>query len=108
MHSSRRRCDPARSAVPYLVYSKCAYEKKQRDSLSDFKENNGFQRIDLPRYYVPLTRIGARAYRHGLDLSVFSTMFPNPLSLSYARCGMLGITASANLLQKPPKKLPLE
>lgn len=45
--------------IPYLFYSHFAYGKKQRDSLSDFKEHNGFQRIDLPRYYVPLTRWGA-------------------------------------------------
>jgi hypothetical protein len=48
------------------VYSNFAYGKKQRDSLSDFKERNGFQRIDLPRYYVPFTHIGWAALRMGL------------------------------------------
>ena len=48
----------AERGIPYLVYSKFAYGKKQRSSLSDFKERNGFQRIDVPRYYVPLTRTG--------------------------------------------------
>jgi hypothetical protein len=52
--------------ISYLVYSNFAYGKKQRDSLSDFKEHNGFQRINVPRYYVPLTRIGAAAFRLGL------------------------------------------
>src|SRR5262249_33711570 len=52
--------------LPYLVYSNFAYGKKQRDTLSDFKESNGFQRIDLPRYYVPLTPWGNLAYRLGL------------------------------------------
>jgi len=52
--------------IPYLVYSNFAYGKKQRDSLSDFKKNNGFQRIDVPRYFVPMTRIGALAFRMGM------------------------------------------
>lgn len=60
----------AERQIPYLVYSKFAYGNKQRDSLSDFKERNGFQRIDIPRYYVPMTRIGDLAFRmrmhHGL------------------------------------------
>lgn len=55
--------------LPYLVYSNFAYGRKQRDSLSDFKENNGFQRIDLPRYYVSLTRLGHFAFRLGLHHS---------------------------------------
>jgi hypothetical protein len=56
----------AERGIPYLVYSNFAYGKKQRDSLSDFKERNGFKRIDLPRYYVPLTPLGRIAFRLGL------------------------------------------
>ncbi len=56
----------ANRGIPYLVYSNFAYGKKQRDSLSDFKERNGFQRIEIPRYYVPLTLIGSLALRSGL------------------------------------------
>jgi hypothetical protein len=52
--------------IPYLVYSRFAYGKKQRDSLTDFKESNGFRRVDVPRYYVPLTRVGGLAFRLGL------------------------------------------
>lgn len=55
--------------IPYLVYSKFAYGKKQQDSLSNFKESNGFQRINLPRYYIPLTPIGHIALRLGLHHS---------------------------------------
>lgn len=52
--------------VSYLVYSNFAYGKKERSSLSDFKERNGFERINLPRYYVPLTSVGLAAFRMGL------------------------------------------
>jgi hypothetical protein len=56
----------AERGIPYLVYSSFAYGKKQQDSLSDFKRYNGFRKIDLPRYYVPLTPIGRAAVRLGL------------------------------------------
>ncbi len=56
----------AERGIPYLVYSKFAYGKKRQDSLSDFKKSNGFQRIDVPRYYLPLTSIGHIALRLGL------------------------------------------
>jgi hypothetical protein len=52
--------------IPHLVYEHFAYGKKQRDSLSHFKEVNGFQRVNIPRYYVPLNGIGHAAFRLGL------------------------------------------
>lgn len=64
--------------IPYLVYSNFAYGKKQRDSLSEFKESNGFRRIDLPRYYVPLTGIGRLAFSLGLHHS-FMDHVPEPV-----------------------------
>jgi hypothetical protein len=50
--------------VPFLVYEHFSYGQKKEDSLSHFKEVNGFQRVDLPRYYVPLTEFGKFALRH--------------------------------------------
>lgn len=64
--------------IPYIVYSNFAYGNKQRDSLSDFKENNGFKRIDLPRYYVPLTAKGRIAFRLGLHRSLMERI-PEPV-----------------------------
>jgi hypothetical protein len=52
--------------ISYLVYEHFSYGKKQDDSLSHFKEVNGFERMNLPRYYVPLTPIGKIAFRLGL------------------------------------------
>jgi hypothetical protein len=46
---------------PYLVY---AYWLG--DSLGDFKRSNGFQKFDLPRYFVPLTSRGKLALKVGL------------------------------------------
>lgn len=64
--------------IPNLVYSNFAYGNKQSDSLSDFKERNGFQRIDIPRYYVPITPIGALAFRLGLHHKLIERL-PEPL-----------------------------
>jgi hypothetical protein len=64
--------------ISYLVYENFTYGKKQGDSLSQFKEVNGFQRIDLPRYYVPMTLIGRVALRLGLHHR-FVDLFPEPL-----------------------------
>lgn len=55
----------AENRIPFLVYSNFAYGNKQRDSVSDFKERNGFLRVEIPRYYVSLTRFGALAFRFG-------------------------------------------
>jgi hypothetical protein len=56
----------AQRKISYLVYSRFAYGKKRKSSLTDFKERNGFQQIDLPRYFVPLTLTGSVALRLGL------------------------------------------
>jgi hypothetical protein len=53
------RC--AEKGLPYLVY---AYWLD--DSLGDFKRSNGFQKFDLPRYFVPLTAKGKLALKLGL------------------------------------------
>lgn len=64
--------------IPFLVYENFAYGKKQEDSLSHFKEVNGFSRVDLPRYYIPLTPTGRLALRLGLHHR-FIDHFPEPL-----------------------------
>jgi hypothetical protein len=52
--------------VEYLLYEQFDYGKKRGDSLTRFKQNNGFLRMDIPRYYVPLTTKGSIALRLGL------------------------------------------
>ena len=68
----------AERGIPYLVYCSFAYGKKQRDSLSAFKERNGFHRIDVPRYYVPLSVTGQVALRLGLHKR-FVDRIPEPI-----------------------------
>jgi hypothetical protein len=56
----------AERRISYLVYQRFSYGKKQTDGIMKFKQVNGFQRFDLPRYYVPLTYVGRAALRVGL------------------------------------------
>ena len=65
--------------IPYLVYSNFAYGKKQRDTITEFKERNGFQRIDVPRYYVPITSLGKMALSMGLHRNMKERV-PEPLA----------------------------
>ena len=64
--------------ISYLVYSNFAYGKKERDTLSDFKERNAFQKMDLPRYYVPLSSMGRVGFRLGLHKKLTDHL-PEPL-----------------------------
>ena len=68
----------ANRGISYLVYDHFSYGRKKEDSLSQFKEANGFQRIDLPRYYVALSPIGRVVFRSGLHHRLVE-YFPEPL-----------------------------
>ena len=71
-----RKC--AEQKVPYLIYENFNYGNKA-DSLSHFKEVNGFERVDTPRYYVPLTPIGRLALRLGLHHRIVDRI-PEPVA----------------------------
>jgi hypothetical protein len=45
----------AQKRVGWFVYGNYFYGNKKDDSLAEFKRRNGFERIEFPRYYVPLT-----------------------------------------------------
>lgn len=68
--------------ISHLVYANFAYGKKVNSSLSDFKERNGFARVDVPRYYVPLTGLGWSAFRLGLHRR-FVDRLPGSLVVKY-------------------------
>jgi hypothetical protein len=52
--------------IKYLIYGEHTYGKKDESSLIDFKENNGFRKMELPRYYVPMTPKGHLALKFGI------------------------------------------
>lgn len=56
--------------VRYLIYGNYIYGGNTKSELIEFKRRNGFEKILVPRYYVPLNRKGELALRlklhHGL------------------------------------------
>jgi len=68
----------AQRKIRYLVYSQFAYGNKTRSGLADFKERNGMRKMDVPRYYLPLTTTGKIALRLGLHKPLKSGL-PAPL-----------------------------
>ena len=65
--------------IQYLLYQNFTYGRKKPDSLTNFKEVNGFQRIDVPRYYIPLTTVGWLALRLRLHHKLVDRL-PEPLT----------------------------
>jgi hypothetical protein len=59
-----RHC--AERGVSYLQYERFVYGDKVDSPLTRFKRENGFVRMDVPVYYVPLTTKGHLALRLGL------------------------------------------
>lgn len=74
----------AEREIPYLWYANMSYGKKQRDGLADFKRHNGFQKIELPRYYVPLTVAGRLALRLGLHHGM-TDWIPEPVAATFRK-----------------------
>jgi hypothetical protein len=70
--------------IPYLVYSSFSYGRTQQDSLADFKRNNGFQRVEIPRYFVPLTLRGKVAMRFGFHHRL-AERIPEPLLATFRK-----------------------
>src|SRR5439155_20380119 len=44
--------------ISHLIYTKFVYGNKRQSSLLEFKRRNGFEQVNFPRYYVPLTPRG--------------------------------------------------
>lgn len=68
----------AESNILFLWYSTFIYGQKGKDSLTEFKEHNGFGRVDLPRYWIPLTAVGRVALRLGLQHRMLDRV-PEPI-----------------------------
>lgn len=50
----------------YLLYESFVYGNKVNSSLTEYKSRNGFVKMDIPRYFVPLTLKGKIALNFGL------------------------------------------
>ncbi len=73
-----------RRGIRYLTYGKFIYGKKGVDSLAEFKKYNGFLKIDLPRYYIPLNKKGSLAIKMNLHREVID-LAPKRLVMAYLK-----------------------
>jgi hypothetical protein len=69
-----------KKGIPYLFYEKFEYGKTGSRTLTDFKRHNGFEKIQIPRYYVPLTTAGKIILKLNLHRGV-KEMLPKRLVL---------------------------
>ena len=74
----------AEKAVPYLLYEKYIYGGRTDSSLTRFKRENGFVRMDLPRFYAPITFRGKILLKLGLHRGL-RRLIPGPLQSSLVR-----------------------
>ena len=56
----------AEKKVSFLTYARYDYGKVGSESMKEFKKNNGFENILVPRYYIPLNKYGKIAVKLGL------------------------------------------
>lgn len=61
--------------MTHLVYRNYIYNDPN-SSLTEFKRRNGFVRIDIPRYYVPLSPMGRLAIRFGFHRELVKRLPP--------------------------------
>ena len=70
--------------ISYLWYANFSYGKKRPDTLADFKRHNRFEKVEVPRYYVPLTLTGRMALRLGLHHGILEWI-PESIASRYRR-----------------------
>ena len=68
----------ASMGIRLLVYGKFTYGRKGETSLTEFKKHNGFKKLEVPRYYIPLTMRGRIGLRLGLHHSLIDVI-PGPV-----------------------------
>ena len=68
----------AEKGLAHFVYCKYVYGKTDESPLTEFKRRNGFERVDFPRYYIPLSITGKTALKLGIHHG-WSNLIPKPI-----------------------------
>jgi len=74
----------AERGIRHLWYANFSYGNREGDTLADFKRHNGFEKVEIPRYYVPLTLAGRAAIRLRLHHSLLE-LVPAPAMVRYRK-----------------------
>jgi hypothetical protein len=62
--------------LQFLVYGKYQYGNKASSSMAEFKRRNGFEKVEIPRYYVPLNIKGVIIQRLRLHRRLLGLLPP--------------------------------
>jgi len=57
-----------------LLYGRYSYGRKQASPLTEFKRRNGFEKVNVPRYYIPLTLKGQVAIALNMHLGLIGML----------------------------------
>lgn len=68
--------------ISHLSYGRFSYGKKDHDGIQVFKTTHGFERLNVPRYFVPLTMRGTITLRLGLQRRVREHI-PEPIAAAF-------------------------
>jgi hypothetical protein len=84
--------------ISHFIYGQFIYGNKHQSSLLEFKRRNGFEQIDFPRYYIPLTAKGEIFVRLKLYKGI-GGLIPEPvlkavLSFRTSWCKMISLKAT--------------
>ena len=64
----------AEKGVLFLIYGKYIYGNKTSNSLTEFKRRTGFEQINIPRYYIPLSFKGKMILKFGLHRGLIGVL----------------------------------
>jgi hypothetical protein len=92
--------------ISHLIYGKFIYGNKRRSSLVEFKRRNGFQQVNFPRYYIPLTLKGEPFVRLRLYRG-FSGLLPEPILHLILSCRAWYYKTISTDLALPRNKAPV-
>jgi hypothetical protein len=83
--------------IKHIIYGRYTYGNKTSSSLADFKRRNAFEKVELPRYYIPLTLKGRLACAVGLHRGLLGLLPPRVISvMGVVRGYVLGLLSKGS------------
>ena len=92
----------SQKGISHLVYGKYRYGSNPNTTLAEFKRRNGFEQMNFPRYYVPLTLKGRLALMLKLHRSLTQLLPPELAAFLIKVRAKLSSTATQKPAGKPP------
>jgi hypothetical protein len=92
----------SQKGITHLVYGKYSYGSNPNTPLAEFKRRNGFEQMNFPRYFVPLTLKGRLALRLKLHRSLTQLLPPGLAAYLIKVRAKLTSAAAQKSSEQPP------